>query len=569
MKAIPPMIDLNTHYAESARRFLQTAIVIDDQAMMGPVETIVPVRLEVPTGSLFDNDPDPEPKAAIGIAVEERTAPSSATLNAKMLSQAFLDQSMICGLYRPDIGEDRVNRASGAADAADIVVVDWHLETGNSRPAKEIILRILKNDLDAKGRLRLIAIYTSQAGREAIATDLLADIDQDEELKDRFSRNGADISDVSTRIVVLNKRTTPDAADRDEVNEERLPERLISEFAKLSEGIVPSFALTSVAAVRQGAHHVLAQYTADLDGAFIAHRCGIPHPDDSKSFAIDLITSELRNLIEVADVAGQTLSDEIAESWIQAKIDRGEMFRTDRADVPAAQVLGFPKGGSTAVRESVEHQTGFNNADGKLGKDYKVTSGTLSRVFYPTADTAQNGVQQLARLSAFQREPHRTRWPQDWAPKLALGTVIQQIADGTPGAILMCVQPRCDSVRLSGATAFPFQTSDEAGQFNLVVRDAAGVDRQTWINLKPRDAVMIRFQPHEERRAVFALRDPSTGQFVFTAEDGTTFVWLGDLIAMKAQRWASELGSRVQVVGMDELEWLRQAGEGKIKSGWH
>ncbi|NJO34584.1 MAG: hypothetical protein HC869_17085 [Rhodospirillales bacterium] len=166
-------------------------------------------------------------------------------------------------------------------------------------------------------------------------------------------------------------------------------------------------------------------------------------------------------MIEVAGVAGQTLSDEIAEAWIQAKIDRGEMFRTDRADVPAAQVLGFPKGGSTAVRDSVEHQTGFTNADGKLGKDYKVTSGTLSRVFYLTAEAAQNGIQQLARLSAFQREMHRTRWPQDWAPKLALGTVIQQIANGTPGTILMCAQPRCDSVRLDGATAFPFQTSDE------------------------------------------------------------------------------------------------------------
>lgn len=566
---VPLMIDLDAHYAESARRFLQTAIVIDDQAMMGPVETIVPVRLEVPTGSLFDTKPDIEPQAAIGIAIEDRAAPSSATLNAKMLSQAFLDQQMICGLYRPDIGEDRVNRASGAADAADIVVVDWHLETGNSRPAKEIILRILKNDLAAKGRLRLIAIYTSQAGREAIAADLLSDLEQDEALQGRFARNGSDIGNVSTRIVVLNKRTTPEAADRDEVNEERLPERLIAEFAKLSEGVVPSFALASVAAVRQGAHHVLSQYTADLDGAFIAHRCGIPHPDDSKSFAIDLITSELRNLIEVEDVAGQTLSEEIAAAWLQAKIDRGETFRTDRADVPAAQVLGFPKGGSSAVRESAEHQIGFNNSDGKLGKDYKVTTGTLSRVFYPTAEEARDGVQHLARLSTFQREPHRTRWPENWAPKLALGTVVQQMAGGTPGVMLVCVQPRCDSVRLNGPTAFPFQTAGDEGHFNLVVRDAGGSDRQTWVNLKPRDAVMIRFKPHDERCVVLAQRDPDTGQFVFEAEDGTTFVWLGDLIAMKAQRWASELGSRVQVVGMEELEWLRQASEGKVKPGWH
>lgn len=563
------MIDLNVHYAESARRFLQTAIVIDDQAMMGPVETIVPMRLEAPTGSLFGAEPDPEPQGAIGIAVEEHSAPSSATLNAKMLSQAFLDQRMICGLYRPDAGEDRVSRASGAAEAADIVVVDWHLETGNSRPAKEIILRILQNDLEAKGRLRLIAIYTSQAGREAIAVELLAELEQDAALKGRFRRKESDIENSSTRIVVLNKRTTPEAADRDEVVEERLPERLIAEFAKLSEGVVPSFALASVAAVRQGAHHVLSQYTADLDGAFIAHRCGIPHPDDSKSFAVDLITSELRNLIEVENVAGQTLSDEVAEAWIQAKIDRGDTFRTDRADVAGERVLSFAKGGSAAVKESAEHQTGFNNADGKLGKDHKVTTGTLSRIFYPTAEAARDAIQQLARLSTFQREPHRTRSPEDWAPKLALGTVVQQITDGVLGAILVCVQPRCDSVRLGGPTAFPFQTAGGEGQFNLVVRDAADVDRQTWVNLKPRDAVMIQFTPHAERLAVLARRDPETGRFIFEGEKNTTFVWLGDLIAMKAQRWASELGSRVQVVGMDELEWLRQAGEGKVKPGWN
>lgn len=564
------MIDLSAHYAESARRFLQTAIVIDDQAMMGPVETMVSMKVEAPTGSLLGAEPKPEPQAAMGFAVEEHSAPSSATLNAKMLSQAFLDQRMICGLYRPDAGEDRVSRASGAAGAADIVVVDWHLETGNSRPAKDIILRILQNDLEAKGRLRLIAIYTSQAGREAIATELLAELESDRVLRGRFNRAGSDISNTSTRIVVLNKRTTPEAADREEVVEERLPERLIAEFTKLSEGVVPSFALAAVAAVRQGAHHVLSQYTADLDGAFIAHRCGIPHPDDSKPFAVDLITSELRNLIEVEDVAGQTLSDEVVEAWIQAKIDRGDAFRTDQADVPVDRVLGFAKGGSASVKAILEHQTGLTKAGEKPVKDYKkVTTGSLSRIFYPTAETARDGIQQLARLSTFQREPHRTRSPQDWAPKLALGTVVQQITDGVLGTILMCVQPRCDSVRLGGPTAFPFQTAGGEGQFNLVVRDAADVDRQTWVNLKPRDAVMIRFTPHADRLAVLARRDPETGRFIFDDENNTTFVWLGDLIAMKAQRWASELGSRVQVVGMDELEWLRQAGEGKVKPGWN
>jgi len=561
------MVDLSAHYAQSAQRFLQTAIVIDDQAMMGSTETVVvPASIEAPTGSLLDSTPEPAAPAALEITLERDMVPSSKALNARILSQAFLDRRMICGLYRPESGEDMVTRASGAAEAADIVVVDWHLETGKSQPAKDIILNVLQKDVEEKGRLRLIAIYTSQAGREAIAVELLSDIEQNGVLKGRFERSGAVISDATTRIVVLNKRSTPEAADREEVTEERLPERLVIEFAELTTGVMPSFALSSVAAIRKGAHHVLSLYTSQLDGAFVAHRCGIPHPEDSKAFAVDMMASELRNLIEVADVAGETLNENVIGAWIQNKVDAGEHFRTDRADVSADLVKGFISGGAKAVQMSAEHQTGFKNQDGALGKDHKVTSGTLSRIFYPSADAAREGVQELARLSTFQREPHRTRLPEFWAPRLTLGSVVQRLDE--EGEILLCVQPRCDSIRLDEETAFPFQTVGKDVNFNLIVRDIAGVDQSTWVNLKPRDAKMVRFGVDASQKAVFAQRDAETGRYVFTAATGETFAWLGDLKAMKAQRWASELGTRVQVVGIDELEWLRQAGEGKIRSSW-
>lgn len=561
------MIDLRGHYAESAQRFLQTAIVIDDQAMMGSAETVVvPATMEAPTGSVLGSDLESAAPTAVEITLEQDVVPSSKALNARILSQAFLDRRMICGLYRPESGEDMVTRASGAAEAADIIVVDWHLETGKSQPAKEIILNVLERDAEEKGRLRLIAIYTSQAGREAIAKDLLSDIEQKGVLKGRFKRSGAVLCTVTTRIVVLNKRSTPEAADRDEVTEERLPERLVAEFAEMSAGVMPSFALSAVAAIRKGAHHVLSLYTSRLDGAFIAHRCGIPHPEDSKTFAVDMIASELRNLIEVADVAGEALGKDVIEAWIQKKIDAGEQFRTDRADVSAALVKGFVTGGAQAVKESTEHQTGFKNQDGALGKDHKVTSGTLSRIFYESADAAREGVQELARLSTFQREPHRTRLPESWAPRLTLGSVVQCLDE--TAEILLCVQPRCDSIRLEEETAFPFQTVEKNVNFNLIVRDASGVDQSSWINLKPRDAKMIRFGVDAVRKAVFAKRDAETDRYIFTAATGETFAWLGDLKAMKAQRLASELATRVQVVGIDELEWLRQAGEGKIRSSW-
>jgi len=44
-------------------------------------------------------------------------------------------------------------------------------------------------------------------------------------------------------------------------------------------------------------------------------------------------------------------------------------------------------------------------------------------------------------------------------------------------------------------------------------------------------------------------------------------VWLGDLKDLKAQKDASEVAASVHRVGIDDLEWLRLASEGKIKLG--
>lgn len=563
------MINLKEHYSSSAERFLQTAIVIDDQAVMGAGQMLIPAGPVVaPPSGLLEAADAPTPQV-VGVAIEQQSETPANSLNAKVLTEAFLARKMICGLYRPSPGENMVERTTGAAEAADVVVVDWHLEPGNSRPAKDIILGLLRADKAEKGRLRLIAVYTSQAGREAIASELLEEVEQTAELQGLLQRDGAVLRNSNTRLVVLNKRYTPEAADREEVTEEGLPGRLVSEFAELCKGVLPSFALSSVAAIRRGAHHVLALYTSDLDGAFIAHRCGIPHPDDAKNFALDLITSELRNLIEVNDVTETTLGSPIIEAWVESKLAGGHRFRSENAEIPDDHVKGFVDGGSRSVEKSGKAQHAHGAPDTKVDEENRITCGTLARTFYSNADDARNGVRRLSRLSTFQREADRTRLPEGWLPLLTLGSLIQTVTEAGGGELLLCVQPRCDSIRLKARTAFPFQTiSGEAPTFNLIVRDLASTDRETWVNLKPRDARMIEFEPDGARQAVLAARDTGAGRYLFRDADGQSYAWLGDLKEMKAQRWAGELGSRVQVVGLEELEWLRWASERKLKRNW-
>ncbi|MFT4793832.1 MAG: hypothetical protein ACJAVR_003525 [Paracoccaceae bacterium] len=244
--------------------------------------------------------------------------PNASALDVRVLTQAFLDINMICGLYRPDQGEDMVARSAGAARVAD-VVVDWHLQPGQSKPAKDIILKLLTDDAAEKGRLRLIAIYTSQAGRREIAAEIVSAI-SDSDLLNLAVETCADgaITASGLLIVVLNKKHTPPSQGLEMVVEEVLPDRLVEEFAKLNCGLLASFALEAVGAVRRGAHHVLAQYREELDGAFLGHRCSLIDPDDANALAMDMLSSELVNLVELENVAERTLGLDVLKLWVTA-----------------------------------------------------------------------------------------------------------------------------------------------------------------------------------------------------------------------------------------------------------
>lgn len=601
------MIDLDSHYVDGVRRFLQTAIVIDDQAEFAPVpRPIASAPIAAPTGSLLKRaaeaavEPANDPVASAGLVAsagasaaaeaalprfadrpfdDAEQAPATAPheedeqdgrvgLNAKVLSEAFLSKNMICGLYRPAAGDNMVQSTTGAARQADIVVVDWHLEEGSSRAAKDIILSLLKADAEENGRLRLVAVYTSQPGRADMAADLLQEIEGQPSLKGRLRAEGPALVGSDTRIVFINKRGSAPSADLDEVLEANLPERLVGEFAKLSDGLLATFAISAVAAVRRGAHHVLALYTEDLDGAYVGHRSALPYPDDAISFAADLISSELRNLIELDDTADRNLKAEVVDAWLARLADGGHTFRTDKAEIPAAEVKKFIAGGSKAVEKSENKHHAHGDAAAKAPEADRVSCGALPRIFYKDADTAKQATRLLARLATFQRERvGRARLPEHWRPTLTLGSVVQALPAGGAPELLLCMQPRCDSVRLKKAFAFPFQTIDSAStNFNIALRDIGGESREAWVNLKPRDTRMLTFTPEAATKTVRAVLENDL--LIFTDDGGNKYAWLGDLKDMKAQKWAGDLGGRVLGVGLDDFEWLRIASERQIGRNW-
>ncbi|MNS14094.1 hypothetical protein D3C72_457020 [compost metagenome] len=582
-----PKSAFEVHCQDGMKRFVQTALVIDNEANLGPVgspnEDETPRRAtRVQGGILGTGEARADDSGYMSGSDPSQTngEDTSHTLNAKLLTDAFLTQSVICGLYKPSPSEEMVRMSTDAALHADLVVIDWYLDDSkNSVKAKEIIANILKDDLRQRGRLRLIAVYTSQPRRLGIAAEVFDYLSKVSELTSRFSLSpdGYSIMSADTRICFLNKPQTI-GPDIEIVSEADLPARLIEEFATLTSGILPTFALNSLASVRRAAHHIVAVFSKHLDGAFLSHRCVLPHPEDANEFAFDLIADQLRTIISVDLYTGASISAEVLETWVDDEQTRGHLF-TDHIEAvaPPDLVKQFIRhGGNRVDKPEGQHVKGDPNRT--ISRKKAINKVTLPRIFYSGYLEAWNRSKQFARLVTLKREANGfTVFPSEWRPILSLGSVLKVLPQGldyeeTPqdaidAPYLFCVQPRCDSVRLKVKTGFPFQsvTASTKSGFNIVIRDDDEFGNELMIELKPRDTRMISFVPDPSTETVRGEWNAELKGYVFTDVHYRKFLWLGDVKDLKAQGDASQLAARVHSVGIDDFEWLRMASDGDVQ----
>ncbi len=98
-----------------------------------------------------------------------------------------------------------------------------------------------------------------------------------------------------------------------------LPERLVEDFSTMTAGLLPSIALTSLTAVREGAHKVLHRFSADLNPAFLAQRVCVSNPDDAERQIVNHVAEELRGLMDNAVAAQSPAGTDAVECWIRRK----------------------------------------------------------------------------------------------------------------------------------------------------------------------------------------------------------------------------------------------------------
>lgn len=510
--------ELRLDSVDFAQRFLQTAVVVDDEAYM-PL-----AGRDQPEAGLVV--PDRRTKASSRGIQDAVDRDSIHTLNAGSVMNAFSELGVICGVVGPTDSEMETMRQ------ADIVILDWLLQNDEPQYALALLRELLTGEAD-RNSLRLVAIYTGEAELEEISTAI----------SEKLTKVGLDPVENETRTtityrhgcVVLYAKSNVNLAKHlknRSVAEEDLPGRLVEDFALMTSGLLPGIALTSLTAVREGAHKVLDQFSAALDPAFLAHRACLSNPDDAERQIVNHVAEELRGLMDNAVAEESPAGADAVESWIRRKGDGFAKFTFGNRELDIEQTIILANQG---LEPSVLRNNSFEG---------------LSAGF--SGHNAVGLDERLAWMMSF-RTVHNAPPPILW-----LGSVLKELSDDDEQH-LICMRPRCDCVRLEGDTSFFFLplVEPEKTTEQIVVK-LDGTFKRLSIKTDSAGWVRRQFKPSTGNRAVTAVWQEANGSFEFKDTCEKRYEWRGELKAEYAQRIAQTLATTLSRVAIDESEWLRR-----------
>jgi hypothetical protein len=592
------MNGLTNYYLEKAGAFIKTVVCFDDK-----VEFCKPhlhAGTAVPLSAPDDGFSTPTaiteaPKSPDQKSDDKKDDDFSNELDARALTEAFADKGILCSVIVPHTAPDEIKKQIVTlTKVADITILDWKLAVNDSTIARDAIVDILTSDIACGGRLRLIILYS-----DATAKDVM------DELHEKLATKGFRLNEATLElrgshplIVFFQKpESVKSLARAGPCNE--LPTRAVEEFSKLTAGLLPAAALAAITEIREKTHHLLATFPSSLDGAFLAHRCLIPDPNDAEQFALDLIAGEIGTLLSHSTV-NEAVNAEHCEAWVNeiGKFNESERKRLSKAltkysqsktdglrklfqevklsdEVVASKVADLIlETCDDSPPEKIELRNEYaanikskaalfgkilesdsmsdrDTAEKVIGLLYRSNSGDMARAkddisMISTIDTSIKNITIITKS----------------LPRLRLGSLVK---DSGSGQYMLCIQPLCDSVRIkhNRDTIFPFLKLNIQSRDNLdSILDLCIPTKDgdaTWLSVAPtpNNLISILFRAKSSSEAFVEAIKSGDGFIFRTSDQNKTLEWVADLKIGKAQRIVSQLAARIHTLGIDEFEWMR------------
>jgi len=467
---------------------------------------------------------------------------------------------MVCSVLKPDKDDELLGLAIKAAERADVLILDWKIYNDDGDKAMGIIGNIITSDSTGDQRLRLIIIYTAE-NIVWVSKKMEEKYSGDFKIVDEgfaFSRG-------HLRIAIFAKEgvgVPPDIGAR-VLSIDELSKQVSVEFAKITAGLVSNVALESLAVLRDNTHRIMGRLGHEMDPPYLAHRALLPNPGDAMNHAIDIIASEFRALLDTYEV-GEKANLRTIEAWVDMKSREGISFEVEVAnnDIKPVDPEHIREWQRVGIEKS-DWWSEENISGTKKDKFSKYGHKKLTQTFCAEGVNATELDYRFAMITSFKNRYGRS----ERRPTLTLGTVIKSESAASSNKsekFWLCIQPRCDSVRIEKERGFfflPLEVFDEEKdkKFDLVLEVHESDFIKLRINYKIYDSTHFEFSSDGSDEQVIRAK-AENGDFVFYTADKTRskFKWVSELKTEHAQRIANDFAAKLSRVGLDESEWLRR-----------
>lgn len=506
--------------------YFRTALLIDDSAV-DSTEDLEPLG-PIPA--------DSEPTRLV-------ETPSGGTpLNWNNIVNAFLKVNVVCSVLRPNREDNILDMAIRGSKVADLLILDWDLFDDDGEATKSTIIEITKTDPQ---RLKVIVIYTEMSFSLVIDT-LVRKCGLTEESDFIFRKE-------ATIVLVFGKSSIKPTEGEEESSRiasySDLPRKIRKDLEDYFGGLVPELTFSSINIIRESAPRILATFDSSLDVPLLTHRALLPEVSDASPQFIRLLTSEF----EAALMESPPLADLLNEESIGERLNDFDIRESSKTLV---EILRR----SSNVADELKSLD-----DAELAK--KAVAMGLRRL--GLGDTKLDELLiPLIEVLGVDKEPHEllavlmssTQFG-DISPILEAGIVLENEDE-----YWLCIQPLCDSVRLSGPRRFPLlplvanadKNDNVKSNSDAMIRAADDTTLPVRFSSHSYELTTSEFTPGEGDSSVQAQLEEGTWYFYDT--EGRRYRAVCRLRDEFTQQAVQKLTSGVTRPGVDLSEWLRRSG---------
>ena len=474
---------------------------------------------------------------------------TSNAFSALDVSNVFAKTGKICAIYAPKSVSD-INSYDVILKKADVVILDWYLnierdeeqqldpdaDADNDEPRGEFTLKLLKQLTSEAGtdKLKLIIVYTGETRIADIKDNIINNIDMELFKVDDYTIKSSNVCIIIRAKAGKKFEHIPEYKPL-VIAYDKLPELILTEFTNLTNGLLSNFALSAITAIRNNTSKILGCFSPQLDPAYLGHRVNLPNPSDAKELLMQLFGDAITELIGHENIDTNTW----VENWIHNRIEEKTINLAGNNLTINKEILC-----QIISDDSPDFNTKIASATKiKLGKKAPKYASQLFQ--YGNIQIEDSDIS-FAKLTH-----HKNIFlPQQKRPMLTLGTIIKSI---TSDAYYICMQQKCDSVRIQGERRFLFLPLEQNGDNCSII-----VNKESRFKINGASYALktMKFRANNNEQAIYAVKN-SNDKYVFTSIHQEQYEWVVDLKEMHAQRIVNNYCSQLSRVGLNESEWLR------------